>query len=534
MMMLNIFKLDTTRVVFAFLPITLLVLAIWVYQSSSTFVEQAQKAKDENIKLATVAQQMRVDVIQIQQWLTDISATRALDGLDDGFVEAERSYRSLMVGLSVFDKFYTTHDAVMQKQVNHLRGRVESYYKTGKKMAQTYIDKGPAGGNHMMAAFDDAASALYAELDPFVNEQKTALTTAMEEIVESANSLKVVTIIIFSIVFFITLAGLFIQNRNSREQMDKIMRAIQNAAEGDLTVNMHEDRGQLAKVSSAINDLLGRFAQIILKVKKNADFVYEGAEQISDGNNNLSRRLHEQAASLEETASSMEEMTSTVKQNADSANEANKLVNTTRDDAEKGGQIVKNTVTAMKDINDSSDRISDIITTIESISFQTNLLALNAAVEAARAGEQGRGFAVVASEVRVLAQRSAEAAKEIKSLIDDSVAKVKIGTEQVDESGKTLLDIINSIKKIDELVSEINHASQEQSTGIDEVNRAVAHMDDRIQQNSAFIEESSAASNSMRDQAAVLNDVIDYFKFDSDVETDEFEQAIPARGLSAL
>lgn len=523
MMMSNIFKLDTTRVVFAFLSITLLVMAIWVYQSSATFVEKAQNAKDNNIRLATVAQQMRVDVIQIQQWLTDISATRALDGLDDGFAEARSSYQSFISGIEIFEQFYIGRDAVLLAQIRTLRDEGGSYFETGKKMAQAYIDEGPAAGNQMMAQFDASAEALYGDLDPFVNGQAAALSGAMEGIVQSASTLKTATIIVFSIVFLVTFTGIFFQNRNNHRQIDRIIKVIQNAAEGDLTVTMQGDSGQMATVSTAINALINQFEQVIFKVKENADFVYTSAEQISEGNNNLSRRLQEQASALEETASSMEEMTSTVKHNADSADEANKLVNDTRGEAEKGGQVVRNTVSAMHDITESSNKIADIIGTIESIAFQTNLLALNAAVEAARAGEEGRGFAVVASEVRTLAQRSADAAKEIKGLIDDSVEKVKKGEEQVSKSGETLSIIIEGIKKVDGLMAEMNNASQEQSTGINEVNNAVAHMDDRIQQNAAFIEESSAASNRMRDQAAVLNKVIAYFKLGADIENNKLE-----------
>lgn len=534
MMMSNIFKLDTTRVVFAFLAITLLVMAIWVYQSSASFVEKAQDAKDNNIRLATVAQQMRVDVIQIQQWLTDISATRALDGLDDGFAEAESSYQSFVSGIEIFEQYYIGRDAVLLAQIKALRDEGGSYYETGKQMAQAYIDEGPAAGNQMMAQFDTAAETLYGDLDPFVNGQAAALSGAMEGIVRSASTLKTATIIVFSIVFLVTFIALFLQDRNNRRQIDSIIKVIQKAAEGDLTITMQGYSGQMATVSTAINALINQFEQVIFQVKENADFVYTSAEQISEGNSNLSRRLQEQASALEETASSMEEMTSTVKHNADSANEANKLVNDTRSEAEKGGQVVQNTVLAMRDISKSSNKIADIISTIESIAFQTNLLALNAAVEAARAGEEGRGFAVVASEVRTLAQRSSDAAKEIKGLIDDSVEKVKKGEDQVGKSGEILSVIIDGIKKVDGLMAEINNASQEQSVGINEVNNAVAHMDDRIQQNAAFIEESSAASNRMKDQAAVLNDVIDYFKLGADIESNEPEQAVPAVALPSL
>lgn len=516
-MNMSFIKQNLSRLVFVFLAVILLVMAVWVHQSSSIFAEKAVHARDDNIKLTTAAQQMRVDVIQIQQWLTDISATRGLDGLDDGFDEAENSYRSFIGGLGVFEQYYSGTDGneAMLAQVSALQQKADSYYYTGQEMARAYIDEGPDGGNLMMAQFDDAAASLYDELDPFVNEQRAALGTAMDEIVSEASALKSATVVIFSIVFFVTFTGMFIQSKNNKDQINTIMETVKQAAEGDLTVSMHEKTGQLSRVSSSVNDLLSRFSEVMRKVKANADFVYTSAEQISDGNNSLSHRLQGQASSLEETASSMEEMTSTVKQNADAAYKASELANSTRDDAEKGGHVVQNASLAMRAINESSGKIADIVSTIDSIAFQTNLLALNAAVEAARAGEQGRGFAVVASEVRTLAQRSADAAKEIKTLIEDSVDKVKAGTEQVDQSGETLLGIVDGIKKVAELVGEINNASQEQSKGIDEVNTAVVHMDEAIQQNAAFIEESSSSSERMRDQAAVLNQVIEYFKLDN-------------------
>ena len=524
MTIMTFLKINTVRLLSASLMLMLVVVAVWVYQSSSVFVEKAQHAKDDNIRLASVAQQMRVDVIQVQQWLTDISATRAQDGLDDGFAEAENSYLSFISGLKIFAQFYTA-DKAMLTQVRDLEASAEAYYDTGKKMAQSYIDEGPVGGNQMMAQFDHAAEALYDELDPFVNGQKTDLAVAMESIVDSANTLKVVTIFVFSLFFLIAAIGLFVQGRKNKLRLDKIIQIIREAAEGDLTVNMRRNRGQLARVSFAINDLLGRFTQVIRSVKNNADFVYSSAEQISDGNENLSRRMQEQASSLEETASSMEEMTSTIKQNTDSANEAYKLVNATLEEAEKGRHVVDQAISAMTGINDSSSKIADILGTIDAIAFQTNLLALNAAVEAARAGDQGRGFAVVASEVRVLAQRSADAAKEIKTLIEDSIEKVRAGTHQVDESAAMLMSIADGVKKVSDLVAEINHASQQQSAGIDEVNKAVTHIDDRIQQNAAFVEQSSAASRHMREQAADLNEAIAYFKLGDLIDADVTESS---------
>jgi methyl-accepting chemotaxis protein len=284
---------------------------------------------------------------------------------------------------------------------------------------------------------------------------------------------------------------------------------VKSAAEGHLQerIPMHGKTGQIEALCQNINTLLEATMMLMKGVKIASADVQSGAEEISRGNTDLSQRTEEQASSLEETASSMEEMTSSVRQTADNAGQANQLATAARQQAEKGGTIVGSAVSAMRQINTSSKKIADIIGVIDEIAFQTNLLALNAAVEAARAGEQGRGFAVVASEVRSLAGRSATAAKEIKGLIQDSVAKVEEGSKLVDESGKALDDIVNSVKRVTDIVSEIAAASQEQSSGIEQVGKAVTQMDQVTQQNAALVEQAAAASQSIVAQARALNEL---------------------------
>jgi aerotaxis receptor len=240
--------------------------------------------------------------------------------------------------------------------------------------------------------------------------------------------------------------------------------------------------------------------------------VQSATTEIAAGTNDLSSRTEQAAASVEQTAASMEQMTATVKNNADTASQANQLSGSARAAASKGGQAVADVVGTMNDISASSKKIADIIGVIDGIAFQTNILALNAAVEAARAGEQGRGFAVVAGEVRSLAQRSAEAAKEIKNLIGASVEKVESGSRLVDEAGKTMHDIVTQVKRVSDLIAEISSATMQQSGGIAQVGQAISHLDQITQQNAALVEQSSAASESLKDQAGRLASAIGVFR----------------------
>jgi methyl-accepting chemotaxis protein len=313
--------------------------------------------------------------------------------------------------------------------------------------------------------------------------------------------------------------------------VSELNRLVRAANDGDLTRSMDLEgkTGLYVSIGSGVNSLVGNMARVVSEVKAMAAQVQMGAEEISRGNTNLSQRTEEQASSLEETASSMEQMTSTVRQTADNAGQANQLALAARQQAEKGGAVVSNAVSAMGGINAASKKIADIIGVIDEIAFQTNLLALNAAVEAARAGEQGRGFAVVATEVRNLAGRSATAAKEIKALIQDSVAKVEEGSRLVDESGKTLEEIVNAVKKVTDIVAEIAAASREQSSGIEQVNKAVMQMDEGTQQNAALVEEAAAASQAIVEQVISLNTLVARYQVRGDAKAASDSQARRAR-----
>jgi len=293
----------------------------------------------------------------------------------------------------------------------------------------------------------------------------------------------------------------------------EVVRVLGALAKGDLTETItNEYSGTFGQLKDDSNETVAKLTDIVRQLRDATESINTAAKEISSGNTDLSQRTEEQASSLEETASSMEELTSTVKQNAENAKQANQLAIGASDVAVKGGAVVSQVVTTMSSINESSKKIVDIISVIDGIAFQTNILALNAAVEAARAGEQGRGFAVVASEVRNLAQRSAAAAKEIKTLIGDSVEKVGTGAKLVDEAGKTMEEIVTSVKRVTDIMSEITAASQEQSAGIEQVNQAITQMDEVTQQNAALVEQAAAAAESLEEQAQNLAGAVSVFK----------------------
>ncbi|MDO8305847.1 methyl-accepting chemotaxis protein [Herminiimonas sp.] len=314
------------------------------------------------------------------------------------------------------------------------------------------------------------------------------------------------------LVGYFLIRGIYAQLGGEPSYAAQIVRSI---AAGDLTVPVLTVQGDCNSLLAAMQGMQENLAKTVGNIRRSTDTIATASGQIAAGNLDLSSRTEQQASSLEETASSMEELTSTVKQNADNARQANQLVVSASAVATRGGTAVAQVVATMGSINESAKRIVDIIGVIDGIAFQTNILALNAAVEAARAGEQGRGFAVVASEVRSLAQRSASAAKEIKTLIGDSLEKVDAGTVLVDQAGSTMNEVVASIRQVTDIMNEISTASREQTDGIEQINQAIGQMDQVTQQNAALVEEAAAAAESLQDQAHDLVQVVSIFKLDA-------------------
>ncbi|HCM9194885.1 methyl-accepting chemotaxis protein [Enterobacter cloacae] len=309
--------------------------------------------------------------------------------------------------------------------------------------------------------------------------------------------------------------------------LTRLIDNIRHIASGDLVKRIEvEGANEMGELADSLRHMQGELVRTVGDVRNGANAIYSGASEIAMGNNDLSSRTEQQAASLEETAASMEQLTATVKQNAENARQASNLALSASETAQKGGKVVDNVVQTMRDIAGSSQKIADIISVIDGIAFQTNILALNAAVEAARAGEQGRGFAVVAGEVRNLAQRSAQAAREIKSLIEDSVGRVEVGSTLVESAGETMGEIVNAVTRVTDIMGEIASASDEQSRGIDQVGLAVAEMDRVTQQNASLVEESAAAAAALEEQASRLTQAVAVFRIQQEqMKAREFASA---------
>ena len=386
-----------------------------------------------------------------------------------------------------------------------------------------------AAAMQKMKSSYDTHLAQINQLVNLANAQADKLETDSRDQISTAT---VLLIIILSGSLSVGIGGAVLITRSIIQPLSEAVKVANIVASGDfrseISTEFNDEPGQLLQ---ALNQMNNGLSGTIAQVRASTELINAASEEIASGNLDLSSRTEQQAGSLEETASAMEQLTATVKQNADNAREANRLAESASNIALNGGKVVQDVVATMGKIKESSGKIVDIISVIDSIAFQTNILALNAAVEAARAGEQGRGFAVVASEVRSLAHRSASAAKEIKALIEDSVNNVNTGSTLVDQAGVTMDKIVTSVKQVLEIMNEIAAASEEQSTGIEEVNHAISQMDEVTQQNAALVEEAAAAAASMQEQAAHLMQEVSVFKLATGSQGNRLNAASPRAAL---
>ena len=418
----------------------------------------------------------------------------------------------------------------------------EAYVKSATAAAAAMLDtKHPGDTTSKVSAMQGAQHAL----DTLLTHQIAAARNAVQNHLDaSAKGVRQVTVANtvsgVAIIAVLVLGALLVLRAIARDlgaEPERLRDVVKHIAAGDLRHEEHS-KAHPASVLGQLQGMARQLSDIVGSIRNVSESVSQASAQITEGNDDLSRRSQDQAAALEQTAASMEQMNASVKHNADNASHVDQLARNARAQAEQGGRVVAEANTAMQAIDASSRRISDIVSLIDEIAFQTNLLALNAAVEAARAGEQGRGFAVVAGEVRNLAQRSANAAKEIKSLIADSVDKVNTGSTLVERSGETLTGIIESVKKVTDSVAEIVAASQEQATGIDQVSRTITAMDDSTQRNAALVEQVSATSRSMQEQASNLLRQVAFFTLaEPDPDTNDarelpLEEHVPSTELA--
>ena len=368
----------------------------------------------------------------------------------------------------------------------------------------------PSAGDKAVAGMDREPARLLAESGSRIAADSAATSAHAASEAQRATIVSIVLMLVAGAAG-VVVAVLF--SRKITRPVDHALTLARKIADGDLTMHVKvRSEDEIGALLKALSDMQSSLSGVVGNVRSNSESVSTAASEISQGANDLSQRTEEQASALQQAASSMEQLGSTVRQNAENALSANQLALGASSVARKGGEVVGEVVETMKGINDSSKRIVDIIGVIDGIAFQTNILALNAAVEAARAGEQGRGFAVVASEVRSLAQRSADAAKEIKQLISASVERVEHGTALVDRAGVTMTEIVTSIARVTDIMGEISAASSEQSDGVGQISQAIAQMDQATQQNAALVEESAAAAQSLQQQAAELVAAVSQFR----------------------
>ncbi len=370
-----------------------------------------------------------------------------------------------------------------------------------------------AAAKVLMTQLDPIVQKTLAELNRLIEIQRKANKQATDQAAAEASRLAAAVYVAATIVVLFAAGLAVFITRSITVPLQEAVAIARRVASGDLTSRIDaKGRDELADLLLALREMNGGLGRIVSQIRIGAESIAVGAGQVAAGNQQLSSRTEEHASSLEETASTLEEFTTTVRQNAEHAKQASQLAGSASSTAEKGGEVVSKVVTTMQEVTTSSKRISDIIGVIDGISFQTNILALNAAVEAARAGEQGRGFAVVASEVRSLAQRSAASAKEIRGLIENSVSRVEAGGRLVEQAGKTMDELVGSVKKVADIMNEIASASHQQSSGIDQINKAITQMDTVVQMNASLVEEATAAATSMANQATGLARAVAQFR----------------------
>jgi methyl-accepting chemotaxis protein len=515
-----------TRLLAGFLIVTLLgaLGSIIGISKLAQMNERAQHAYQNDLLGISSVKEANIDLMYITGSIRGAILAPSDAERSKSLALVEDARAKLHVNLDAGRKLFVTDEGkAMFAQLDHMVRDVEE--KLGKIRELVGVDT-PEGKqatiDYLYAQFTPATNLLDDKFTELSQQKEGAAAKSAQLATESYVSARGSMTVMAVLALAISAAFALVITRTFTGQLGgEPLYAAQVAgaiAGGDLSTPVRVTDGDSGSLLAGMEKMRVSLASLVREVRAGTDTIATSAGEISHGNLDLSSRTEQQASSLEETASSMEELTGTVRQNADNARQANVLAASASEVAKRGGVVVSQVVDTMNSINESSRRIVDIISVIDGIAFQTNILALNAAVEAARAGEQGRGFAVVASEVRNLAQRSAAAAKEIKGLIGDSVSKVDSGGKLVEQAGATMGEIVQSITRVTDIMSEIASASQEQSSGIEQVNEAISQMDQVTQQNAALVEEAAAAATSMQEQAAALAQLVGTFRLEEGMQ----------------
>jgi len=455
------------------------------------------------------------------------------DGRQKGLASARDFLRKSHDSFAAYEKvaasnaFGRTMHAKLQPAYQRYIGAVERLLALAESHADN--DRIYQFRNDEVVPVNNAYTAV---MDEFGSESDKIIITVNAEQEKMRTTADILLPTFIVVLMVICTGSMLFLSRYVLQPLREANRVFDGIAAGDLTQHVDtSSNNEIGQLFQSLQRMQQGLNGTVTQVRRGVDEINVGVSEIATGNADLSGRTESQAASLEETAASMEQLASTVKQNADNARQANQLAASASDVAERGGVAVSEVVNTMTEISASSHKISEIVSVIDGIAFQTNILALNAAVEAARAGEQGKGFAVVAGEVRSLAQKSGQAAKEIKTLIEDSSSRVEMGTRQVERAGSTMREIVDSVRRVTDIMGEISAASQEQASGIDQVNNAVAQMDQATQQNAALVEEAAAAATSLQEQTRQVVQAVSTFKTHSEDDGQYFAAPMPAREM---
>ena len=415
-------------------------------------------------------------------------------------------------------------EQAMLESITRLDARMDEPLKQALGLSTSFQTE--AAAKVLMGEIAPLVQAELSELDNLIQLQRAAYQEAMAAAMAEGDRLAIASVSIAAAILVIAALLAWTITRSITRPLAEAVTVARRVASGDLATRVDvAGRDEAAELLAALRDMNVGLGSMVAQIRSGAESIAVGAGQVAAGNQELSSRTEEHASSLEETASTLEEFTTTVRQNAEHAKQASSLAGTASATAERGGEVVGKVVATMQEVSESSRRISDIIAVIDGISFQTNILALNAAVEAARAGEQGRGFAVVASEVRSLAQRSAASAKEIRGLIETSVGRIEAGAKLVEQAGRTMDELVGSVRKVAAIMNDIASASHEQSSGIEQINKAITQMDNVVQMNASVVEQATAAATSMASQATGLARAVSQFRV---------EEADAAAALAAM